>query len=391
MKMDKQTLIKHHFWILLGVFGLFALVLIILVPVIIGAEADEKLNAIVKINKDLDTSSQSPMTRGYIQAQDKEIGTLSERRETIWRDMYRRQGGILTFPADLATKLDSLNFGAEIDDRNRNLYRSEEVYFDTYKTMSEIIKPTDYAGGWEAVLRPVAWTKVMPSSEEVWLSLEDLCVRREILKILADANDTGSRFSAVKDAKGLPPSNLGAKFSKRWLSRDFQLDLVISEKAPGRYAFGGKLKNLSGRRLSIGEFEIDVRLTPDLSETEPAKAVHVNFPIDPVPADHETDLKVIEKPLNLNPVDMFSVELHHTLQTVPIKRLMQLVLGRNAGHRMADQKLEMAKFSAPPVDPNAPAPAASPAPGAPGFVPGTAAGGGGSSEKAATLNGISKS
>jgi hypothetical protein len=42
---------------------------------------------------------------------------------------------------------------------------------------------------------------------------------------------------------------------------------------------------------------------------------------------------------------MLRVELHHTPKNVPIKELEVLSLGVNAGHRMSDRKILMAKFS----------------------------------------------
>src|SRR5207248_706283 len=113
---------------------------------------------------------------------------------------------------------------------------------DTYDEMQKLIKPTAYAGGWEAVLKPVNWSTVrMPTSEEVWLSLEDMCVRREVLKILQLANKTSSVFAEDKAAKDLPASKMGPKFSKRWVNRIYQIDLTMNEESRGRYVFSGKV------------------------------------------------------------------------------------------------------------------------------------------------------
>jgi hypothetical protein len=375
MKMDQQTLKKHHFWILLGLFGLFALLLIILVPVLIGAEIDEKTAAIAKVEKDLKDASSSPMTQAFIDEETKQISTLSDRRERIWRDMYSRQGGILSFPTELSNKLDSTNFGGEIDDRLRDRYRTDDVYRAAYLQMASIIAPTEFAGGSAEVLHPVAWTNKLPSSEEVWLSLEDLCIRREVLKILEVANTTASRFEPVVGAKDLPTSNMGPKFSKRWKNRENELDLVITDKGRNKYSVGGKLRNLSDHRQSGGVFQIDVRLTRNLAENEQAKPTSITFPIDPLPAGKETTLKEIELPLNSTPDDIFAVDVHHSIRTVPIKRLVELVLSQNAGHRMADRKLMMTKFSDK-AEADAAGSAAGTSGGSAGGTAGSAAGGG---------------
>src|SRR6266568_3953142 len=145
MKVDKQQLIKHHFWILLGVFALFGLLLIILVPVLIGSEIKEKQAAYDSVASTLESKSK------------------------------------------------------------------------TYEQTASIVAPTEFLGGWPAVLHPVRWTSgVLPTSEEVWLSLEDLCVRREILTILHEGNETSARMQQVtKVGQGDPPlpqSPLGEKF-----------------------------------------------------------------------------------------------------------------------------------------------------------------------------------
>src|SRR5947207_3116231 len=93
LKMDKQALAKHHFWILLGVFGFFGLLLIILVPVLIGSEIKDKEAAYNKEAADLEAASRGPTTQGYVDALQGQTEQLGQRRSTIWRDMYTPQAG----------------------------------------------------------------------------------------------------------------------------------------------------------------------------------------------------------------------------------------------------------------------------------------------------------
>ena len=91
---------------------------------------------------------------------------------------------------------------------------------------------------------------------------------------------------------------------------------------------------------------LDVYLAPKLSETEPAQPVTVSFPIAALAADQELPLPEVKMSLNQNPVSLFRMELHHNIQTIPIKYLTQIAFGPHAaGHRLADRKLMMAKFS----------------------------------------------
>src|SRR5207244_879054 len=144
-------------------------------------------------------------------------------------------------------------------------------------------------GSWEAVLHPVHWTRgVLPTSEEVWLSLEDLCVRREILTILHEGNETSARMQQVtKVGQGDPPlpqSPLGEKFARRWLNGLYQIDLVLTDSSRGSYTFSGKIKNVSGRRQRIFELFLDVLLNQPLNVDSVAQPVHLRFPIADIAA-----------------------------------------------------------------------------------------------------------
>src|SRR5205085_1236679 len=154
----------------------------------------------------------------------------------IWREMYSQQSGILTFPPALADKLDKLAFGALIDDTSRNDYKNPNVYDRSYEQMATLVQPTEYANGWRAILQPVQWKPgVLPSDEDVWLSLEDLCLRRELLLIFKEGNETSARMKLDDKAKVEPPSKLGEKFSRRFVNNLYQIDLVLNEQGRGKY------------------------------------------------------------------------------------------------------------------------------------------------------------
>src|SRR5262245_12414334 len=99
MKMDKQALAKHHFWILLGAFALFALILLIVIPVTVGGIIDDKLNAIDAMSKGLD-GKRNPKNKGQLQQMQEQTSLLGGRRETLHKEMFRRQQDLLTFPQE---------------------------------------------------------------------------------------------------------------------------------------------------------------------------------------------------------------------------------------------------------------------------------------------------
>lgn len=347
MKMDKQALAKHHFWILLGVFGLFAVLLIILVPILVGAEIEEKENKLKGVADQLKNNS-NPTTDAYTKKQQEEIEILNGRRETLWGEMYGYQRDILTFPPPLQEKLKDLKFGDDIDRQYLDQYR-RGIYTPAYEDIVGIIKPTEYMPNWQTVLQPVKWKETqLLTSEEMWLSLEDLCVRREVLKIIHDANQGPAAFkeAPVGASEKLPDSNLGKEFSKRFVNRWYQIDLVVNDKGRGNYSFGGKVKNLSGRRRKPYELALEIYLAPDFSPTERSRPVTLRYSLDPLAAGEERQLPEFVTDLNQRPDKIYRLDLKHNLQTVPVKYLQQIAFGLDAaGHRMADRKLVMAKFS----------------------------------------------
>ncbi len=347
-KIDQQALKKHHFWILLGVFALFILILVILVPVLIGSEISEKEAAYESAVKKIEDGSRSVTTQGRIKELEKQLEEINNLRAKVWRQMFSRQAGVLSFPEQLTARLASAKFGSELEDRFRDLYRQDEVYAETYRQMAAIVKPTEFAGGWPAILHPISWSAArLPTSEEVWLSLEDLCVRREILHILREANETPARFSLETNIgpDQLPKSSLGPKFSKRFRNRLYQLDLVITEKERGKFFASGKIKNLSGRRQVVFQLSLDVWLNEKALGDGPLQPVPIDFPLDQLAAGQEANLPEVPIVLNRPPEEIFRVQLRHNNKTVPIKRIDSILLGFNAGHRLADRKPTVGKFS----------------------------------------------
>src|SRR6516225_3464011 len=269
MKVDKQKLAKHHFWILLGVFAVLAVVLLIVVPIGVGGQIEEKEKKYGEMSKKLD-DAKNVKSAHYIAVLDDQKGKLGVQRERIHVDMFRRQRDLLAFPGDLNEKYKNKDFGSVVDLNDKIAFRSEEVYMAQYQEMAGLIKPTEFVPNWQSVLMPIEWDQsVAPSDEEVWLSLEDLCVRREILKVLHDANEELARFQPMEGE--VAQSKLPMK--RKFKSRLWELDLILDRNKNREYVFSGNLKNISGRRLQIREIKFNVWTQPDLSSTERSRPV----------------------------------------------------------------------------------------------------------------------
>jgi hypothetical protein len=354
MKVDKKALAKHHFWILLGAFALVALILLIVIPVTVGGMIERKEAAIEAMSKGLD-GKKNPKNKGQIAAVTEQTTQLGSRRETLQREMYRLQADLLSFPYELQA-LNKLDFGAKLEERDRTQYISEGVYNREYEEMAAIIKPTEFVGGWRSILQPVAWnTSLFPQTEEVWLSLEDMCVRREMLRIFHEANESVARFT--------PQTPLAADrklpLQRTFKSRLWELKLVLDRKDRD-FVFKGKLKNISGKRQgNIYRINLLVWVTDDSAEG--ARPIRLPIEQDALAAGpaadpfngQEMDIPDTKVTINQVPTGLFRVEQELNDRFVPIKQLRNLVLGKNAGHRMADKPLKKAKFSETKEDPAA--------------------------------------
>src|SRR6266478_6160216 len=99
MTVDKETLIKHRFWIALGVFGLLWLVGLILIPTVQGsnnAEVEKKFNdakgAVIAINDPKTTDT-------FVKPLEKKEGNLKDKKGDVWGIAWEFQKYMCTWPS----------------------------------------------------------------------------------------------------------------------------------------------------------------------------------------------------------------------------------------------------------------------------------------------------
>src|SRR5437588_9353655 len=98
-KLDKQTLIKHHFWILLALA-------VILIPVALGSVWVGVAGATAAQTKKIDetkkkltgTAAKSKKSKDELEEQ---LKVLDQRKGVVWKEAYEKQKGLLTFPKAL--------------------------------------------------------------------------------------------------------------------------------------------------------------------------------------------------------------------------------------------------------------------------------------------------
>jgi hypothetical protein len=227
-KIDKETLIKHRFWILLGAFvPLWLIALIILLGVASLVEAKRKeytkqVDVVTKIN--------NPNTKSehYIDPLKEQESKLRDQKLKVWGEVWdsqidpdTKQHFMDDWPYnDKTPTLQRLAregkfFGPINDERELVTYRDQlykkyvEQKRDTYE---KILAKYPAQPGYTPV--QINWDKVMPirelkpdklpTSEECWLAQEELWIKQQLFRAIRDALDASARFEPEKDVKPLP-------------------------------------------------------------------------------------------------------------------------------------------------------------------------------------------
>src|SRR5260370_10357335 len=122
MTVDKEPLIKHRFWIALGVFGLLWLVGLILIPTVQGSN-----NAVVE-KKFNDAKTQingvnDPKNENFVKPLVKKEDKLKDKKGDVWGIAWEFQKDMCTWPRSGNARLDErlaevpFGFNISLDDR----------------------------------------------------------------------------------------------------------------------------------------------------------------------------------------------------------------------------------------------------------------------------------
>jgi hypothetical protein len=364
--MNKQSLKKHHFWILLGLS--VPLVLTVLVGTVfgVGSAAVEAKAKIDKRNKEL--TDAAPKCQQYLANLDEQKKELEKQRNQVWSEVYAAQAGLIHWPHQL-NQLDNLYFGDRIGEDFRRTFRERDVYLNEFLETPAIIAPTVFLDkNWTKVLKHRDEWKTLPSSEDCWLAMEDLCVQREVLNDIHAVNQLLARFLPVPqppdetglDAKGKQEAK--AKYDAerapvekelretlkvkedeavgRFISPNWQLDLAVARSATGKAGeliFRGKLTNVSERRQNVAKINFRVWLADREKDPTAAPAV-VPVESEFVAAGEAINFEDIRVTAPSRANRIFAVEQVLDLRSAPVKRVERLVLGY-LPNRYADQKL----------------------------------------------------
>lgn len=396
MKLDKDTLKKHHFWILLGIVPVVVLVAVLAVTASVGAAIDARNKAVDAAQKEID-GKQNVKSDPLIKVLDDQKGQLEVKRTELWKENWERQIGVTTttdkdgkvvaakqdpaknllrWPAsplltkfnytpEYATAKTQLKFGEKIPSANGdelNQFKVREVYLAEFSGtagtgMADKVAPTEFLGGWQSVLRHIAfppvgaggpsgWGERVPASEQVWLALEDMWVQRAMLGQVKAVNDQIGAFDRVPllDANN---KAVDAPLHRAFQSRLWRVELKVveDEKDRTKKVLTGRVKNVTDRLQTFG---VGSRMTLKVWVGGDPNGQPVPFDIggEFLRGGEEREIvrdKSHTLPPGVVPSEIVRVEQVFDTRTVPVRRIDALTLGYK-DNRHALMPLKMPEF-----------------------------------------------
>ena len=355
-KFDKEMLKKHHFWflfipvaiaLLLTWFGLFAEV-----PDAISGTEEKNAKSAGEL-KNVNAKS-----KAMIGEFAKEVKDLTTQRESMWKIAWNEQKNIFVWPKGYSVpQLDvvkNLKFGDEISDRAsvRLQFRDPAVYHAEYDKLIEELKPMTFRDDWKRVLSYAEKMPKRPSSEDMWLAMEDLWIQRDILTAIDKVNLDAAKFKKVdfKNPDGSPKKD--DPKHRLFRSRNWEADLQIVDDGK-EIVLKGKLTNVSDRLQVTGinnsmklkiKFSSDARREFTCVVEGTSAEVGQSLEIKPIKRKGAEDLNVINTEEFRPLAEIAEVKQEFDVRTVPIKRIEHFVIGK-LSDRNYILPLRMSKFS----------------------------------------------
>jgi hypothetical protein len=412
MKVDKEFLIKHRFWILIGLFVILALVPLFLLTTSVSATVAAATEGYTKAKKAVEGISGSVPNTRFVDAYTIKDKFVADKKAVLHKEAWDAQKSMLTYPESLTPVVKDMYVGDAIDFHNLDKFARE--YKNQLSDAVIEIKPLIPQEGFEngvvqfagnsinGVLNlAVSFDNLPPTKEDFWLAQEDLWVKRELLRVIRDANELVARFHAADEEKPAPqkkpeqpkPADAAAAAEAKpaegaapaaaekpapkpvvakkpidynhrvFRNQHWELDLTLkpgqNDKKQPVYLVGGTIKNIGKRRRPLGVV-FKVLMQPG------ADAAGIALPVDREPLGVEETWQIPPKEFTPQQVafeGLYGVEELLTWRTAPVKRIDVIALDYSSS-RMANRTLKPPRWYTPPVEETAPG-----ADGAPGGPP----------------------
>jgi hypothetical protein len=395
-KIDKDTLKKNLFWILLGVFVVLWLagVGIAVMP---GDDKAAKEYTSAKSAVD-STKGKGVKTPAYQEPWHKHGQMFSGYKAVIWEKAWKQQEAMYDWPASMPYAARPLyptdafvrdatgqkNVTEDVKIRNR----FPEWYHEQFEYLPDIVVPAKFNGGFAAVFPEQTWVKgSAPTQEEVWLAQEDFWVKRELLWLIRQAIDSVALFREVPAAKDEKPPE-GAVARRVFRNANWELTLFIEKPATGRGLVVGErstIKNINvdGRTQVLANSAGTSGLPFRIQQQQGSSYKEIRISGEPLPFEKEAPICPLDKdgkrlPIAVAPVDLdkpIVIEQLLDWELSPIRRIDTIALARHShrtvtgGLKVNPELKALEPVEAPPEGADAPAG------GAPGGAPGGRPGG----------------
>jgi hypothetical protein len=421
---NKDTLKKHHFWILFGLVPLFVLIAVLVISGSVGG-AIERRDKEIKDEEAKIKQKSNPKPNSLIEKMGELVKLVESKQDGLWKGSYTPQKYLYTWPDSYLLKdieRKKLKFGDRIpNDRDEyEEFKKNEVYLARYRKLAESVAPTTFLDGWEKILRHVsAFSAVKLTSDQIWLLMEDIWVQESLLEAVRAVDAQMAEFTRVKferdgvviddpgsdkdkkDAKG-PSDPLRRKFK----SRTWEIELEVVKEG-NKHVVKGALINTTDKLQLLGvgntmvlrvwlqpgdkrsiqpfEFKIGGEFVPGAGATKSVKdkdgnvkEVPANILQIPGAGDHGAEDHIVPPGMQVD--EIVAVEQVFDSRTVPIRRIDYVALG------FPDSRNAASPLFPPFGTKEDPVPAADPKGGGPGLG-GGGGGGGGSDPSGLTTSG----
>src|SRR5262249_15928223 len=213
IKFDKETLIKHRFWIALGVFAPLWLVAWLVLWLSVSGAVEVKKTEYAKSIKDIE-GVKDPKNPNYTRPMNEKKDTLAGRKNEVWKDVYSTQWNYATDwpkePPEIAA-LSGAPFMSPI--KGEDVVARQKYRDVVYKGWRDRKREEFYGLGgpmsmdFDQVIgmAPISENREHPvSADEIWLNAESVWTKRELLYVLRKTIEDIAYFQAVKPEKEEP-------------------------------------------------------------------------------------------------------------------------------------------------------------------------------------------
>ncbi len=342
MKVDKEVLIKQHFWILLSLAALLPLICLFILWTYASDSVEGKKKE-VTATKDRLNKIKNPKNDKWLAALGEKETKVEAQKDKVWAEAWKAQADMIEFPESFSGAKEvneKSHFGDPLSEDFRIRYaRLNGPYRAQYDANIELVDPVksqiqgqvQFRGGAETIIPPFSgnFEQKPPDSIELWLLQEDLAMERELLRIIRDTNDMIATFHKQSGAPKLDKSK-GEIDHQIFTNADFKLDLVLAEEK-GKKIFRCVLTNISKRRQSLGiPFLVDVKgagtqgFFADGEPLAPGASVVLK---DKQGGDQEKELSLQTQSGVLQGEVLQGVMQVYNWRTAPIKRIDMIKMG----------------------------------------------------------------